>query len=86
MSVWIQKAGAEGHADGEAQPWTFRQRRSPPAIATVCIHKHRNQNKEPDYRLTVIEGPSKLDGMGIPKEAARKVEMIDRSKETRRSR
>lgn len=48
--------------------------------ATVRIYKTRRPNEEPRYRLSVTEGPSKLDGMGIPKEAARKVQMIDRLK------
>ena len=48
--------------------------------ATVRVHKSRKANEEPEYRLTVMEGPSKLDGMGIPKEAARKIDMIDRLK------
>jgi hypothetical protein len=46
--------------------------------AMIRIHKHRKTDQEPEYRLSVLQGPSKLDGMGIPKQAARKVEMMDR--------
>jgi hypothetical protein len=48
--------------------------------ATLRIHKSRKADEEPKYRLSVADGPSKMDGMGIPKEAARKAELIDRLK------
>jgi len=48
--------------------------------ALLRIHKWRKTNEEPKFKISVEEGRSKLDGMGIPKEAEGKVQMIARLK------
>lgn len=48
--------------------------------ATLRIHRIRRPEEEPKYKITVEKGPSMLNGMGIPKEAERKAELIARLK------
>ena len=44
------------------------------------IHKWRKPNEEPAYKISVEEGRSIIDAMGIPHEAERKIDMIARLK------
>ena len=48
--------------------------------ATLRIYRVRRPEEEPKYRIAVEEGPSIINGMGIPKEARRKAELIERLK------